>query len=264
MEDINKIIGKNLMKLRKNAKLTQLELAEKFNYTDKSVSKWENGESLPSIEVLCSLAEFYGVSLDDLTKETNIIQTKNESKKAKKIIPLHLIITLLAVCAVWVCATILFVVFKLCLDRNYYIYFMWAVPISCIILIVFNSIWGKSKYLFPILSVLIWTVITSFYLQFLKYNLWPLFIIGIPLQIVVIICLALITPKRTKSSTKTNDDDQPKPVKEKKQKPQKQTDSTPPSENQAEQESKNKTEPQSENKIEVTLPQIQTITKKKD
>lgn len=66
MDDINKIIGKNLLKLRKSAKLTQMELAEKFNYSDKSISKWENGESLPSVEILHELSTFYGTTLNDL------------------------------------------------------------------------------------------------------------------------------------------------------------------------------------------------------
>jgi len=53
IKDFNKIIGHNLLKLRKNMKLTQMEVAEKFNYSDKSISKWEKGESLPSVDVLC-------------------------------------------------------------------------------------------------------------------------------------------------------------------------------------------------------------------
>ena len=64
MENINIIIGKNLSNLRKQAKLTQMELAEKFNYSDKSISKWEAGDSMPSIEILNDLAKFYNVSLD--------------------------------------------------------------------------------------------------------------------------------------------------------------------------------------------------------
>ena len=75
MDDINKIIGKNLLILRKNAKLTQMELAERFNYSDKTISKWESGESLPSIEILYELAKFYNTTLDALTVENDIIAT---------------------------------------------------------------------------------------------------------------------------------------------------------------------------------------------
>ncbi len=272
MSDINTIIGKNLTKLRKHAKLTQAELAEHFNYTDKSVSKWEKGESLPSIEVLYSLAEFYGVTLDDLTSEEEIIPHKTTNTKGKKMFPTRLVITLLAVCSVWVLATILYVVFKITMLRNEYIYFLWAVPVSCIIIIIFNAIWGKAKYLFPILSVLIWTVITAFYVQFIKFNLWPLFILGIPLQIVVIVCSALILPKRkirtvncptqpieTKQNKKLKQsivEAQPT-IKNNKSNDVEPTSTTPQQENEPE----SNQPPKSEGKIQVTLPQIRTLKK---
>ena len=64
MKDLRKIIGDNLTELRKRRGLTQLELAEKFNYTDRAVSKWENGDTLPDVEVLYQLCEYYGVTMD--------------------------------------------------------------------------------------------------------------------------------------------------------------------------------------------------------
>ena len=63
------IIAKNLANLRKQAKMTQQELAEKLNYTDKAVSKWERGEALPDILVLKQLADMYGVKVDDFLHE---------------------------------------------------------------------------------------------------------------------------------------------------------------------------------------------------
>ena len=69
MDKLNFIIAKNLSELRKKNRLTQLELAEKLNYSDKAVSKWEQGESLPGIEVLCKLSKLYGVSLDYIVGE---------------------------------------------------------------------------------------------------------------------------------------------------------------------------------------------------
>ena len=52
MDNLNFIIGKRLSELRKSNGLTQSELAERLNYSDKAVSKWEQGESMPGIEVL--------------------------------------------------------------------------------------------------------------------------------------------------------------------------------------------------------------------
>ena len=80
MDDLRKLIGKNLTELRKRKGLTQLKLAEMFNYTDRAVSKWESGETLPDVEVLYNLCEFYGVTLDYLTHEDNEIYIKKDSQ----------------------------------------------------------------------------------------------------------------------------------------------------------------------------------------
>ncbi|MBQ8844571.1 MAG: helix-turn-helix transcriptional regulator [Clostridia bacterium] len=201
IKDINAIIGSNLLKLRKKMKLTQLEIAEKFNYSDKSISKWEKGESLPSIEVLYQLAQFYGVTLNDLTEENEnieITENKKEEKvkiKTPRMFSPKLIITLLSVGAVWLLATVSFVVLKLCLNKNFFMNFMWAGVISCIVLIIFISVWGKMKYFFPVLSVLLWLLLTSIHIEILitiKFNIWPIYILGIPLQILIILWGALI------------------------------------------------------------------------
>lgn len=215
-KDFNAVIGKNLLKLRKNMKLTQMEVAEKFNYSDKSISKWEKGESLPNIEVLCELAEFYGVTLDDLTKENEnleILENKNQVKKEKKRTPrmfsTRLMVTLLGVGAVWLCATILFVVLKLCLNINCFMCFMWAGVASLIVLIVFNSIWGRMRYLFPILTVMLWLLLATIQLQLYlptKLNIWPIYFLGIPLQILIILWGALI--KKPKGYYKKNNQKQ--------------------------------------------------------
>ena len=72
MENENKqqeLLAKNLVYYRKASGLTQLELAEKFNYSDKSISKWERGEGFPDVFVLKSLADFYGITVDDFYLE---------------------------------------------------------------------------------------------------------------------------------------------------------------------------------------------------
>ena len=217
IKDTNAIIGKNLLKLRKNKKLTQLELAEKFNYSDKSISKWENGESLPSIEVLCELAEFYGVKLDDLTSDNDIetvINTpekphkKVKKEKTPRMFSTHLMITLLSVGAVWLCSTILFVLLKIFANINYYLVFMWAGVASLIVLIVFNSIWGRMRYLFPILTVMLWLTLASLQLQIYvptHYNIWPIYFLGIPLQILIVLWGALIKKPKGYYKKKTEE-----------------------------------------------------------
>ena len=196
MENINKTIGKNLLNLRKSHKLTQLELAEKFNYSDKSISKWETGESLPSVEVLHELATFYGVTLNDLVaEEAQTTQQKPATEKSNlKMFPTRLIVTLLSVSAVWVIATALFVSLKIFANYSYPMCFLWATIPTFIVLIVFNSIWGRWRFLFPILSALLWSVLVCLHIQFLAFNIniWPIYFIGVPLQVCIILWGALV------------------------------------------------------------------------
>ena len=70
--ELGQIIGKNITRLRKIANMTQLELAEKLNYSDKSVSKWEQGNGIPDVRILMQIAELFGVTLDDLVHEQQI------------------------------------------------------------------------------------------------------------------------------------------------------------------------------------------------
>lgn len=198
MEDINVIIGKNLSNLRKQAKLTQMELAEKFNYSDKSISKWEAGDSMPSIEVLNELAKFYNVTLDYLVtaehSETEIsTETKPKKQKRPKMFPTKIVVTLLAICAVWIVATSVFVCLKLLANINYALCFLWAIPASFLVGVVFNSIWGHYRYLFPILSGLLWSLLACIHIQILSFdNIWPIYFLGIPLQVAIILWGALV------------------------------------------------------------------------
>ena len=89
MKSLNEVVGENLTFLRKKAGYTQLEFGEKFSYSDKTVSKWENGSVLPSVDVIKQIADFYGVSVDYILSEHNkeqefksiIKQTPNFHKK---------------------------------------------------------------------------------------------------------------------------------------------------------------------------------------
>ena len=88
---------------------------------------------------------------------------------------------------VWLTATITYVYSVITFGDNVWQAFLWAVPISCIVGIVFNSIWGKKIINFIIISILVWSTLACIYLTFLQYNLWLIFIVGIPVQIGVIL-----------------------------------------------------------------------------
>lgn len=188
MSEIKKIIGENLTDLRKRKRLTQAELATKLNYSDKAISKWEHGDAIPSIENLIEICKFYGISLDQLVSENKKdIKPKDEAKQNKIN---KIIITLLSFFTIWTIATIFYVFFNIALGQNEWLFFVYAVPVSIIVLIVFNGIWGKAKYTYFLVTILIWTIISAIYLTILikvKLNMWQLFLIGIPATIITIL-----------------------------------------------------------------------------
>ena len=186
MKNIREIIGENLAELRKGAKLTQLELAEKFNYSDKSISKWEKGETLPDIVTLNELCEFYGVTLDYLTHE---ITTENKKKYTKETSFDHynkIIIASLMITVVWMIATIIYVWSLIKFNNGIWMAFIWAAPISFLMLSIANHRYFHKKALYyGFSSAFLWTVLTANFIQFLNDRVWTIFLLGIPIQIVL-------------------------------------------------------------------------------
>jgi transcriptional regulator with XRE-family HTH domain len=184
MENIREIIGENLASLRKEAKLTQLELAEKFNYSDKAVSKWEKGDTIPDIETLYNLCQFYGVTLDYLTHQGLLSEKKEYVLKKNSDFRKKVLITLLLLMIVWMIATIAFVYTSIGLHQGYWQSFVWAVPTSCLLVLGINRRLFRSSALSLICeSIGIWSLLASFYFSFFIWSLWPIFLLGIPLQI---------------------------------------------------------------------------------
>ena len=197
-KNISKIVSINLTKLRKKNKLTQLELATKFNFSDKTISKWESGESLPSIDVLCLLAKFYGITLNDLT-DPDLELEEQETQKENDATGNKVTISMLAISLVWLVATLIYVYVKINTSYSEWTVFIWAVPASTILALIFNGIWGNRKIKFILLSVLLWSTIVSIFLEALYLNLWPLFIVGVPAQLTIILWSRL-KPKQKKKS----------------------------------------------------------------
>ena len=71
MDDYSKIFADNLRHFRKEMKLTQEQLATRLGYTEKAISKWEQGMSIPPADTLLILADTLNVSLDDLFSHTS-------------------------------------------------------------------------------------------------------------------------------------------------------------------------------------------------
>lgn len=185
MDIYRKCIAENIQTLRQAHSLTQAELAEQLSYTDKAVSKWERGESVPDVFTLKAISELFGVTVDYLFYPHSV----DEVRPQKHIKSNHIIITLMSVAFVWFIATFVFVVGKTWLPNvsRLWLAYVVAVPVSIIIILIFNSIWGRSRYNYLIISLLCWTSIAAVYISFFSYNYWLLFFIGIPGQIIIIL-----------------------------------------------------------------------------
>ena len=84
---LNKTLGEMISSLRKEKNMTQNDLAEKMNVTDKAVSKWERNLSCPDVDSIPKLAEVLGVSVEELLNA----QAKQENSKVDDIINIALI-----------------------------------------------------------------------------------------------------------------------------------------------------------------------------
>ncbi len=185
MDDYRKIIANNISELRKENKLTQSELAEKLHYSDKAISRWERGDTMPSIEVLCELCDLFKVEL------TYLVSTDTDKKKSAKVnnavLGNRITIALLAISFVWLLATCIYVYSSIQFSNHPWTIFLWAVPVTALVSDIFNIIWGKRIYSILTRSVLIWSLLTCFYIQFLSLNAWLVFILGVPMQVCVVL-----------------------------------------------------------------------------
>jgi len=184
--DCKNIIPRNIIFYRKSLNLTQSQLAEKLKYSDKAVSKWERGEAVPDVVVLNQMAAIFGISLDTLCSEHSHVKTKTSIER-KKHSKKHLIISLMSAGLVWLVATVVFVFGKMIWPSFQYFWmaFIFAVPSTAIVLIVFNAIWGKRLYAIFLISILAWTVALCFFLSIPVKNSYLFFIIAVPFQVLV-------------------------------------------------------------------------------
>ena len=177
---LRKTVAKNIAQYRKAHHDTQLDLATKLNYSDKSVSKWERGESLPDVYILSQIAELYGVSVSALIGE---IQPPKESKPHY-----HMFILLLSLALTMAVATLLFSMFMICkVDYPAWMFFVYALPGCSIICIVFTSLWWGILWQGFSVSALIWTLGLSLYLSFELENVSLIFLVCAALQVLTLL-----------------------------------------------------------------------------
>lgn len=198
MNDLKQTISKNISELRKKHNLTQLQLAEKLNYSDKAISKWERGESIPDVTVLVEMAELFSVSLDYLVtgkekKEGPKTEEELKYKEAtKKIVNKNRVaITGISIQTVWLVAIMFFVPISLIWPNNdaRWLCFFYAIPVSAIVWLVFNSIWFNRRRNYFIISLLMWSILAAIHITglFLGAQLNIIYLFGLPGELIIIL-----------------------------------------------------------------------------
>ena len=208
---LNKRIGRNIMAYRKSMGLTQAELAERINYSDKSVSKWESGGGAPDIYVLVQLAEIFGITVNELVAEA---QTKQAITRRN--IGLHALIMGLSSGIVWLVATCVFVLLSMLnVQGAIWTTFIFALPVNAIVLIVLSAVWKYKLLQFISVSATIWTVLLSafcvmWFIFELGGSVWLVFLLGAPLQVLEVLWAFFrysLFHKKGKSRAAKNDEE---------------------------------------------------------
>ena len=202
-EKLKKQIGANIASYRKRMRMTQVHLAEKLNYSDKAISKWERGESAPDVQTLVQLAELFDVTVNDLLVDPNELPEnpgkveqamgraveKTLKRKADK-----RIILMLSSLLVWFVALLLFVVLSSLELPKSWLAFIYAVPANAIVLLSLRSAWKDFRWNQILISAIVWGGLVSLYVSlfvFLHVNIWKLFLLGIPGQAAVLLWFRL-------------------------------------------------------------------------
>ena len=198
-EKLKKQIGMNIAAYRKRTRLTQAGLAEKLNYSDKAVSKWERGESAPDIATLVQLADAFDITVNELLEDPNALPEnpgtvervmgraveKTLKRKANKRIILGLTTVL-----VWFVALFLFVVLSSLDFPKTWMAFVYAIPANAVVLLSLRSAWRDFLWNQVLISAIVWGTLLSAYttlLVFFDLNVWKMFLLGIPGQAAVLL-----------------------------------------------------------------------------
>ena len=208
---LRKVIAENLVYYRREKGLTQAALAETLNYSDKSVSKWERGEGVPDITVLCRLAEYYGITVNDLLLTPEARQQAAEAAQAaessdgeeaettdevpakapgkKRSLRTRILVPVLSIGLVWLVAMVTFFFMEvLCPGFAYgWLIFLYAIPVSFIVATVFACIWWKQIARFICVSGIVWSVSLSVALSIVVPNIWLIYAVAGVLQILTVL-----------------------------------------------------------------------------
>ena len=193
MDELKNIIASNISALRKQSGMTQAELAEKLCYSDKAISKWERGESIPDVIILKQVADLFSVTVDYLLtphEDSDPLPVTDEAQRRRN----HLLISAVSAGSVWLFATALFImfqIFRITIPVGSWMIFIYAIPVFLTVALVFNCIWGTKSVRSVIVSLLMWSILIAVCLTFRNTGIWLLLIIGAPAQIVILLSFGI-------------------------------------------------------------------------
>ena len=215
-EKLKRQIGRNIATFRKRMGWTQVELAEKLNYSDKAVSKWERGESVPDVLTLADLADAVGVTVNDLLADLNALpaetgavqQTmdrvvqKTLKRKANKNIILGLCTIL-----VWFVALFIYVLLSSLEVNKSWLAFFYAIPANAIVLLSMRSAWHDFRWNRALISAIMWGGLLGIYMTLLvlvHFNLWKIFLLGILGQVAILLWFKMFRPVKESKEEETD------------------------------------------------------------
>ena len=213
-EKLKRQIGANIAAHRKNAGLTQAGLAEKLNYSDKAVSKWERGDSIPDVLTLMSLADLFDITVNDLLADPNAlpgnpgtlekamtqVSEKALKRKANKNVILALSSTL-----VWFVALLAFVLLSSFdfLEKYSCLLFFVAIPANAIVLLSLRSAWHDFRWNKALISTIVWGSLLSIFViihAIWSYSFWKIFLLGVPGQIAIFLWFRMFRPTKEETN----------------------------------------------------------------
>ncbi len=185
-QEVTRIVAKNIKLLRMKNHLTQAQLAEKINYSDKSISKWERAEGMPDVFVLMTMCAFFHVSMEQILYEKVNIKEEKRDKR-------HDLVFLLSVGLVWLVATVFFSFIRLLhVQWDYaWLVYIYAIPASSIVAVVFTAMWYKWYALFISVTCLIFSIPLSITLSFKNTDTYLLFIVAGVLEVLTVLWFIL-------------------------------------------------------------------------
>ena len=185
LSELKLISASNLIKLRTGAGLTQAELGEKLNYSDKTISKWERGEAIPDAYVLTQMAEIFGVTVDYLLSSHDAWESPEQqaARQEEAGYSVNMIIAI-SVLGVWTMALTIFVLLWL-FDIILWETFIVALPVSILTYMVLICVFRRRRHLQFVIAAFVLSLFILLYFTLPMQKPWQLFLIAIPAEIIV-------------------------------------------------------------------------------